>query len=45
VCSRVRAGAVTLRTFSAGRLGHDLVGEDADTLDLDLNPVTRLEGG
>jgi hypothetical protein len=28
-----------------GRLGHDLVGEDADILDLDLNPVTGLEGG
>jgi hypothetical protein len=29
----------------SGRLGHDLVGEDADILDLDLNPVTGLKGG
>jgi hypothetical protein len=42
VWSRARAGAVTLRTFSAGWLGHDLVGEDADALDLDA--VTGLEG-
>jgi len=40
VRSKVWAGAVTLRTLSAGRLGHDLVGEDADALDL----VTGLEG-